>query len=73
MIVLSNMFGVTGAVRLLFLRIDPVFYNILKSFLVFLEYMPEVVEGINGQDIVSSDLALDKTVISKLRELRKFS
>jgi len=73
MIVLSNMFGVAGTVRLLFLRIDPVFYNILKSFLVFLEYMPEVVEGINGQNIVSSDLALDKTVIGKLRNLRKFS
>lgn len=71
-IVLANMFGVEGSVRLLFLRVDEVFYNILKSFLIFLGYMPERVHGIHGKNIISSDIALDKTVLNRLRELKHY-
>src|SRR4051812_15429158 len=40
-ICLSNVFGVEATTRLLFFRIDTKDYDLLKTFLVFLDYMPD--------------------------------
>ena len=34
-------------------------YSILKTFLIFLGYMPEVVYGIRDKNIISSDISID--------------
>lgn len=39
-ITLYNVFGIEAATRLLFFRIEPELHDILKTFLVFLEYLP---------------------------------
>lgn len=69
MIVLSNVFGTECAVRLLFFKIDSEDYHVLKTFLLYLSYMPKMVEGINGRNILSSDITIDIFVINRLKVL----
>lgn len=67
-IVLSNVFGVEPTVRMLFFKFDEEDYHILKTFLLFLNYMPQVIKNVNGEPIVSGDVTIDIYVAKKLRE-----
>jgi len=64
-----NMFGIEAGTRLLFYKMDEADYSSLKTFLVFLNTMPEVVRGINGKNIRSSDLPIDMRVADILRTI----
>ena len=68
-IVIYNVFGIEAATRILFFRLEEDLWPILKTFLVFLSEMPDKVHGINGKDIVSSDIPLDAPLIAKLRKI----
>lgn len=68
-IILSNVFGVESAVKMLFYRIDKDHYDILKTFLLFLNFMPKVITGVNGKTINSSDITIDVSVGTKLRSI----
>jgi hypothetical protein len=68
-ILLYNVFGVEAATRILFFKIDKIHYNMLKTFLIYLNYMPSKVKGINGTDIDSSDILLDMDVADILRKI----
>jgi hypothetical protein len=70
LIVLYNVFGVEVATRLLFYRIHKEDYHTLKTYLLFLNYMPSVVRGIRGQNIISSDISVDLKVAEVLREIK---
>lgn len=65
----SNVFGVEATTRLLFFRIDSKDYDVLKTFLVALHYLPDIIYGINGYNIRSSDISIDLKVAAKLRNL----
>ena len=69
MIVLSNVFGTEATVRMLFYKFDKEDYEILKTFLLFLNYMPKIVIGINGTNIISADISVDLFVAKRLREI----
>src|SRR5574337_286807 len=69
-VILYNIFGVPATTRLLFYHTRPEDYAILKTFLVFLNYMPERVMGINGKTIVSSDLSVDPIIVDALRKIK---
>lgn len=69
LIVLSNVFGTENAVRLLFLKIDPSFWPVLKSFLIFLNYMPPYVRAINGKNIDSRAITIDFNVTRRLADI----
>jgi len=62
-----NMFGVEAGTRLLFFKMDEADYCSLKTFLIYLSMMPEIVHGINGKEIHSSSIPVDATVASILR------
>lgn len=64
-----NLFGVEAGTRLLFFKLEQEDYSALKTFLVFLNTMPEVVRGINGKDIRSSDLPVDAVIANVLRRI----
>lgn len=64
-----NMFGIEAGTRLLFYKMDEADYSSLKTFLVFLNTMPEMVHGINGREIRSSDLPIDMNVANILRTI----
>jgi len=67
-IVFYNVFPVRSATRMLFLKIEEKFWPILKTFLVYLSYMPEIIDSINGRAILSDDIQLDQGVVDRLRE-----
>ncbi len=65
LIIFTNVFGVEAASRLLFSRIEEDLHIYLKTFLVFLNTLPE--------EIPETDLVLiplDRRIISKLREIK---
>ena len=66
-IVFYNVFPVRSATRMLFLKIEEEFWPILKTFLVYLSYMPEIIDSINGRSILSDDIQLDQHVVDRLR------
>ena len=68
-IVLYNVFDISAATRILFFKIDPSLWSVLKTFLVFLGYMPEHVEGIDGEDILNSNIPVNFDVVNYLRKI----
>lgn len=64
-----NLFGVEAGTRLLFFKLDKEDYSALKTFLVYLNTMPETVRSIDGRDIRSSDLPIDTTIANTLRRI----
>lgn len=68
-ILLNNVFGPEATIRILFFKIDERDYDILKTFLLYLNLMPDVVKGINGKNIVSSDIVVDMNIAQILRNL----
>lgn len=69
LVITQNVFGVEASTRMLFVRIDPRDYSALKTFLVYTSAMPEIVRGVYGEDIISSDISLDPKIIDILRKL----
>jgi hypothetical protein len=68
-IILSNVFGTRNAVRMLFFRLDEQDYQILKTFLIFLGYMPDMIMGVKGKNINSHDISIDLFVGKRLRDI----
>ena len=64
-IIFYNVFGILPATRILFSRIEPDLHSLLKTFIVFLNNLPE--ESIPEADIESIPLNYD--VVSTLRAL----
>lgn len=70
LVVIYNVFGVETATRILFFRVLKDDYSALKTYLTFLNFMPEKVQGIKGVDIISSDIPVDMTIADVLRKLK---
>tara|TARA_R110000824_G_scaffold120418_2_gene275811 strand:+ start:758 stop:1141 length:384 start_codon:yes stop_codon:yes gene_type:complete len=64
-IIFYNVFGVKSATRILFYKIEEEVHDLLKTFLVYLNYLPE--DTIPEVDLIT--IPLDQFVINKLREL----
>jgi hypothetical protein len=62
-------FGSEGATRLLFFHLKEEHYPLLKPFLILLNFMPDAVYGIDGVDILSSEISLDEEIVKCLRAL----
>ena len=69
-VVLYNLFGPEVTARLLFFSMSKEDYSILKTYLVFLNIMPDRIFGINGKDIISSDINVDMSIANELRNLK---
>ena len=68
-ILLNNVFGPEPTARILFYKIDERDYDVLKTFLSFLNIMPETVSGIKGNNIKSVEIPTELNVLRILREL----
>jgi hypothetical protein len=71
LILTQNVFGVEASTRILFLKIDRKDWPALKTMLIFTSAMPNVVRGIRGYDIISSDIPLDSNLVEILRNIAK--
>jgi hypothetical protein len=68
-ILLNNVFGSEATARILFYKTDERDYDILKTFLSYLNIAPEVVYGIRGKNILVSQIPLDKNVAEILTKI----
>ena len=68
-ILLNNVFGPTATARILFYRIDERDYDILKTFLAYLNIMPDVIYGIRGKNIYTQDIPLENNILEILRAI----
>jgi hypothetical protein len=64
-IVLYNVFG-DSATNMLFYKIDEKYWDVLVTFLVYLERMPE---SVPQYGIRTSDISLDENIINALRKI----
>ena len=69
LIVIYNVFENEAATRMLFFRVEKKYYSILKPFLIFLNRLPEKINGIDGEDIQTSHIPLNETTIKELRKI----
>ena len=65
LIIFYNVFGPEAATRMLFHKINAKHWSYLKTFLVYLNRCPDIV---NGQRIV--DVTLDTKIVAELRKIR---
>ena len=70
LVVLNNVFGVEVTTRLLFYEMSPNDYPQLKTYLLFLSCMPDVIVGIKGKNILSSSIEVDMEIANVLRTLK---
>jgi len=68
-ILLNNVFGMEPTARILFYRIDERDYDILKTFLCYLNIMPEVVLGIKGKNIYSAEIPVEINITEILLKI----
>jgi hypothetical protein len=68
LVVIYNVFGVEVSTRALFFRVKEEDYSALKTYLMFLNYMPSVVRGINGKDILSENISVDNKIEEVLKK-----
>lgn len=65
-VVLLNVFEPKYCVVMLFYKLEQKHWSAIKTFLVYLNYMPEQIEELN---IISSDIALDQFLVDELRKI----
>ena len=70
LVVLYNVFGPEVASRALFFKMSKDDYSALKTYLMFINCMPERVRGIKGHDILSSELPVDMKIADVLRKIK---
>jgi hypothetical protein len=68
-ILLSNVFGPDATTRILFFKIGSEDYDVLKTFLLYLNLCPKTVKNIKGQNISTSEIPVDMHIADILRKL----
>ena len=70
LIVFYNVFPIQSGTRILFYKIERDFWPMLKTFLIFLDRMPEKIDSIRGETIRTSDIQLDEGIVTRLRSIK---
>ena len=70
LIIFYNVFTVQAGTRILFYKIEKDFWSILKTFLIYLDRMPDKIDSIRGEIILTSDIQLDEGIITRLRSIK---
>ena len=65
-----NVFSIQAGTRILFYKIEEHFWPMLKTFLIFLDRMPDKIESIRGKTILSTDIKLDDGIVTRLRTIK---
>ena len=70
LIVFYNVFSVQAGTRILFYKIEKDFWPMLKTFLIFLDRMPEKIDSIRGETILTYNIKLDDGIVTRLRSIK---
>ena len=65
-----NVFSIQAGTRILFYKIEEHFWPMLKTFLIFLDRMPDKIESIRGKTILATDIKLDDGIVTRLRTIK---
>jgi hypothetical protein len=68
-ILLNNVFGIEATARILFYKTDERDYDILKTFLAYLNILPDEVNGIRGINIDTTVIPLEPNVAEILKRI----
>jgi hypothetical protein len=68
-ILLNNVFGIEVTARILFYKIDERDYDILKTFLAYLNILPDDIKGIRGKNIYTPIIPMDTEAVKILRSI----
>lgn len=68
-ILLNNVFGIEATARILFYKADERDYDILKTFLAYLNILPNEIIGIRGINIDTTIIPLEPNVAEILRQI----
>jgi len=70
-IVFYNVFSVEAATRILFYKLEEEFWPMLKTFLFYLNFLPDKIESINGRTILTTEIPMDQGIVDSLRKFDK--
>ena len=70
LIVFYNVFPAQAGTRILFYKIEKSFWPMLKTFLIFLDRMPETIDSVRGETIRTSNIQLDDGIVTRLRTIK---
>ena len=68
-IVLGNLFGVEATTKMLFFKLERKFWPQVKTFLIFLNYMPMKVIVSPGIEILDIDIPIDEKIFETLKTI----
>ena len=68
-IVLGNLFGIEPTTKMLFFKLEEKFWPQVKTFLVFLNYMPLKIIVSPGIEILDKDIPIDETILEDLKRI----
>jgi hypothetical protein len=68
-IVLGNLFGIEATTKMLFFKLEEKFWPQIKTFLVFLNYMPMKVIVSEGIEIVDNEIPIDEIILENLKKI----
>jgi hypothetical protein len=68
-IVLGNLFGIDATTKMLFFKLEEKFWPQIKTFLVFLNYMPMKVIVSEGIEIVDNEIPIDEIILENLKKI----
>ncbi len=64
-----NVFDNRNATRILFFKMEEEYWPLLKTFLIYLSYMPQIVHGINGRNVMSDDINIVESIYKELENI----
>ncbi len=70
LIVFYNVFPAQAGTRILFYKIEKAFWPMLKTFLIFLDRMPDTIDSIRGEMIKTSVIGVDEGIVTRLRSIK---
>jgi hypothetical protein len=70
LIIFYNVFTLQAGTRILFYKIEKDFWPMLKTFLIYLDRMPDKIDSVRGEIIRTSDIQLDDGIITRLRTIK---
>ena len=70
LIIFYNVFNGPAGTRILFYKIEKDFWPMLKTFLIYLDRMPDKIDSVRGEIIRTSDIQLDDGIITRLRTIK---
>jgi hypothetical protein len=70
LIIFVNVFGISSATRLLWLRLEEKDWKVIKPFLLYLNVLPVQIQMVKGKTIFTDEIQMDEQAIEALRALK---